>query len=30
METFEAILKRRSIRRYKNKDISEGQIKKLL
>lgn len=30
METFEAILKRRSIRRYTGKDITEEQIKRLL
>lgn len=30
METFEAILKRRSIRRYKAKDITEKEIKRLL
>lgn len=30
METFEAILKRRTIRRYKSRDITEEQIKKLL
>ena len=30
METFEAILKRRSIRRYKAKDITDKVIKRLL
>ena len=30
METFEAILKRRTIRRYKSRDITEDQIKRLL
>jgi nitroreductase len=30
METFEAILKRRSIRRYTSKEITEEQIKKLM
>ncbi len=30
MDTYEAILKRRSIRRYKPKDLADEQIKKLL